>query len=947
MRPSLIAEALLSLALAAAVPIRAAEVPHLLADINTTPLPPGGISLPEPSGFLSLGGRMLFSTVGTGGGSDDEGVLWSTDGTASGTREISSICPYPCQGIAPLGTWRGLGLFRIARGSGVPEGEIWRTDGTTAGTFRLAGPIPNDPAGVQPIYPLGDRFFFFMTCGIPDFSYACVLFRSDGTRAGTAPFAAAGSTSPFTEPHSFAVWRDRLVFIAFSDDDSLGLWSTDGTPEGTVRLADVQESEDAPAPVVPTSSHLFFGSGETGEDLWMTDGAPGDARRLADFDPVQCFPPPGSYCNTPDVNSLTAIGDEVLFLTFRTGHGEEIWRSDGTESGTRPVLELAPPQIWGIPERLPGNRWLFAASASRTDSQRLWTADDDFTHAGPLSGCDGGACPSFEGFLTPALPQLFVGRDDVHGAEVWITDGTGAGTHLLADVCPGPCSGFRARYGLGPIFGSSAGKTWFPAFPRPGDENSTDYDLWVTDGTPGGTHRAGGNVTSGLGFLGDLAFFGLDDPDREDSELWATDATPAGTREVTVLQRLAPSSFPAFLPLATGALLQVYDGTQYAFWRSDGTPGGAAPLVTLPGGRQFMGTGFTQVGGLQFFTVDAGDRVELWRTDGTAPGTLSVARLPRGTGVSLSTAWRGRLLFQIAGKTCAFWTSDGTPGGTYKILSQPPGQRCPTAVQAAGDRFLFVARIQKEGGFVPQIFLSDGTVAGTRQISQIRHSRPAFEAFEGSSSVTAGGITFFKIFHPGGDDTEIWRTDGTGAGTYLAFNSFQAADLVGFRGSLYFTGSLVDDFYTRVLYRVPASGGEPIPLAEISTSNTFAPAQFTPAGDRLFFAASDGESIDLWVTDGTPAGTRRATTPGSLSIDPNASPVAAGNRVFFSADDGEHGHELWESDGTPGGTRMVWDLNPGGFSSNPANLTVSGNYLFFGADDGETGAEPWVLRLEP
>ena len=41
------------------------------------------------------------------------------------------------------------------------------------------------------------------------------------------------------------------------------------------------------------------------------------------------------------------------------------------------------------------------------------------------------------------------------------------------------------------------------------------------------------------------------------------------------------------------------------------------------------------------------------------------------------------------------------------------------------------------------------------------------------------------------------------------------------------------------------------------------------------------------------------------------------------------------------------DLNPGGFSSNPASLVVSGNYLFFSADDGETGVEPWALRLEP
>ncbi|HEV7505355.1 MAG TPA: ELWxxDGT repeat protein [Thermoanaerobaculia bacterium] len=940
MRPRQIAEALLSLVLAAG-PVRAAEVPRLLADINRTPSPPAGLFVAEPSGFFSLGGRTLFSTKGFG----DEGILWSTDGSASGTRMVSStICPYPCQGITSLGAWHGVALLKVAMGSAEssPDGVLWRTDGTTAGTFPLAGPFPFDPfRTVTTIYPVGDRFFFFVAC-----SDGCTLFRSDGTRAGTAPFVAAGFTSSFLDPHSFAVWRDRLVFIAISEEPQ-GLWSTDGTPEGTVRLADVQEAEDVPAPVVPASSQLFFGSGDRGEDLWVTDGTPGGARRLADLDPAPCFPPPEHFCAEPDINSLTAIGDGVLFVTVRTGHGEEVWRSDGTQSGTRPVIELPPPQIWGVPERLPGDRWLFAASPTGDGGTlALWTADDDFSHAAPLTGCDGGACPAFEGFLSPTLPHLFVGRDDAHGGEVWITDGTGAGTHLLADICPGPCSGSHSQF-VKTVLGSAAGKSWFLAFPRDGGSDSTDDELWVTDGTPGGTHRVAGPVTSGLGFLGDLAFFGLGGQDRNASELWATDGSPAGTRQVTVLQRLAPGSYPEFLPRDGGSvLLKVYDGTHSALWRSDGTPEGTIFLVELRGGRSFAGTGFTTVGDLQFFTVVHGDRVEIWRSDGTAAGTLRVSQMGSGIEPSLLTSWRGRLLFRTAGgRTCAFWSSDGSPGGTREILSQLRAL-CPAAIQPLGARFLFVADVGHGLRTVPQIFLSDGMATGTRQISQIRYPRPSLE---GESPVTVGGITFFRIFRPNASDSEIWRTDGTGPGTYLAFNLAQPADLFGFRGFLYFTASPANDF-TRVLYRVSASGGEPVPLAGVGMGFV-APALpvFTPVGDRLFFIASDADSgAELWVTDGTPAGTRRVRDihPGPASSQPD-SLVAAGNRLFFAAEDGEHGRELWESDGTEAGTRLAWDLNPGGFSSNPVNLALSGNFLFFSADDGETGVEPWVLRLEP
>ncbi len=927
-------------------PVQAEEVPRLLADVNRTPPSPLGNTAAQPSGFIPLGDRMLFSTAGVGIG--DEGLLWITDGTASGTRVISStLCPYPCQGIRSLGIWHGLALLVAATGSSVPGGQLWRTDGTSAGTFPLTEMIQNDPFRTDgAIHPVGDRFFF-VACLLLE---GCELFRSDGTRPGTAPFTAAGFTHHFFDPHSFASWQDRLVFLAYNDQFSLELWSTDGTPEGTVRLGDVQESEDAPAPVVPTPSRIFFATGETGQDLWVTDGTPGGARRLADFDPVRCYPPPERYCDTPDVNSLTAVGDEVIFLARRpeNGYRQEIWRSDGTESGPRPIFEVPPAQFWGLPERLATGGWIVAVAPPNGGPLTLWTTDGDFSHAAPLAGCDGG-CPEFQGYLSPApLPRLFVGQDAAHGSEVWITDGTGAGTRLLADICPGPCSGYRSRYGIEPVLGTAAGRTWFLAFSTADADDGSNDEVWVTDGTPAGTHRVTGHVASGLGFLGDLAFFGLGGRDRDTAELWSTDGSSAGTRQVTVLQRLAPGSFPYFLPRETGVLLEVDDGTHNALWQSDGTPGGTAPLIALPQGLffgKFFQGDFTQVGNLQFFTVVGEDRSELWRTDGTAPGTFRVVRLDPGAQTSLQTSWKGKLLFQLEEhRGCTFWISDGTPRGTRQILPQPPGRRCPTAVQAIGSRFLFVARVQKEGrGPIPQIFLSDGKVAGTRQISQIRYSRPPLE---GEEPVTAGGITFFRIFLPHSLDSEVWRTDGTGAGTYRAFNLTQLSGLFGFRGSLYFA-AFPNEGSTLTLYRAPAAGGAPVPLAELSP--TFGATAFTPVGDRLFFVAADDEAgAELWVTDGTPTGTHRVRDihPGPASSDPGSF-VEAGDRLFFAAEDGEHGRELWVSDGTEAGTRLVWDLNPGGFSSFPTNLVVSEGSLFFSADDGETGIEPWAMRLEP
>jgi len=931
MRPRHIAEALLSIALAA-LPAGAAEVPRLLVNINTKAPLPLDSDLELPTGFFSQGGRTLFSTVQ--GSNGDEGILWSTDGTASGTWAVSStICPSYCNGITPIGTWRGVTYLNVVSGTQYAS-QLWRTDGTAAGTFPLTA--PDDPSyGPEAIYALGDRIFLFV---VNRSDGRQVIFRSDGTRAGTAPIA---DPDAFYYPHRLTVWHDRLLFIA-----SGALWSTDGTAEGTVRLGDVTEFYETEGPVVTTPSQIFFGAGERGEDLWVTDGTPSGARRLADFDVALCGG--DDNCDDPDINSLIADGDDVLFISHRPGQGGKVWRSDGTESGTRAVLELPfPLYLWSVPQRIAGGRWLFVVSPMFQPAA-LWTADADFTHAAPLTGCGGAGCPRFAGSIS-TFPGLFIGVDDAHGAEIWTTDGTAGGTRLLADICHGPCSssGDRFPYYMKTLVGTVAGKTYFLAFPH--SDESSDYELWVTDGTSAGTHRVAGHVDSGVGALGDLALFGVISPGLEVAELWAADGSPAGTRRVTVLQRFAGGSNPLFLPRNHGALLQVYNGTHNALWRSDGTPAGTVPLVELSHNRSFEsydGHDVIQVGDLQFFEVFRDDRTEIWRTDGSAAGTGKLALLGRGVEAALLTPWRGKLLFLVQGPaTCAFWSSNGTPAGTRELLPPLPGVRCPTAVQTLGAKFLFVARVERGRGPVPQIFLSDGTAAGTRQISQIQGTRFAFD----DTPVMLGGVTFFRILGQDTDRVEVWRTNGTGAGTRHAFDLFLPSSLFAFRDSLYVTASLAAGS-PRGFYRVPAAGGDPVLLTEVtSTDQEVQPADLTPAGDRLFFVKRDLESgSELWVTDGTAAGTRRVRDirPGADSSEPSDL-AAVGNRIFFAAEDGEHGRELWVSDGTEEGTRLAWDLNPGGFSSSPANLVVNGGILFFSANDGETGQEPWVMSLEP
>ena len=68
-----------------------------------------------------------------------------------------------------------------------------------------------------------------------------------------------------------------------------------------------------------------------------------------------------------------------------------------------------------------------------------------------------------------------------------------------------------------------------------------------------------------------------------------------------------------------------------------------------------------------------------------------------------------------------------------------------------------------------------------------------------------------------------------------------------------------------------------------------------------------------------------------------------GYKAFFAAKDSEHGVELWVTDGTVAGTHMVKDIVAGDGSSSPAYLSRFNDKVVFSAvsDDG-SGREPWI-----
>jgi RNA polymerase sigma factor (sigma-70 family) len=312
-------------------------------------------------------------------------------------------------------------------------------------------------------------------------------------------------------------------------------------------------------------------------------------------------------------------------------------------------------------------------------------------------------------------------------------------------------------------------------------------------------------------------------------------------------------------------------------------------------------------GALFFMANDGAHGWELWKSTPTANGPVTVMVkdiYPGGKSSSpcYLTDVNGTLFFMADDGSHGFelWKSDGTEAGTVLVKDINPGPRSsfPLYLTNVNGTLFFLA---DDGSHGFELWKSDGTEAGTVLVKDINPGRAS--AFPpGSKSLVAIGNTLFFVANDGSQGSELWKSDGTEAGTV-------------------------------VVKRLDASA---------SISMQF-PQCITKVNDTLYFVADDGASgQELWKSDGTEAGTVlvKDIRPGKGSSNPYCLTNVNGT-LFFAAGDGVHGHELWKSDGTEAGTVLVKDINPGWANSCPAYLTNVNGTLFFSAIDGLHGRQLW------
>lgn len=792
-----------------------------------------------------------------------------------------------------------------------------------------------------------------------------------------------------------------LYFAATDDDDDTELWRSDGTVSGTFRIKDLRPiySSD-PSYLTPTDNLLFFlarSAVSYGIKLWVSDGT---ADGTLSFD------------NLSDVSELTAVANILYFSANDGVNGEELWRSDGTEIGTYMVKNIHPSGSSNIANMTNVNGLLYFAASDGTNGSELWQSDGTVDGTFMVKDIHSTADSTPTEFEPMNGVLYFSASDDSYGQELWRSDGTEDGTFMVKDIVAGIDSGsptaLTAVNNL--LFFVSDGELWvsdgtgagtqlldfapsvqsFPAELTAFNnllyfqaDNGTDgVELWCSDGTVSGTvqvadiNPAGSSNPTELTAVNNQLFFQADGGNGSGIELWLSDGTAAGTVQVSDIFPGIADSNPSYLTNFAGTLYfaaaDEAHGTE--LWRSSGSDAGTMLVHDLADGNGDGAPSYlTNANGTIYLFANDDDQRGVWTTDGTEdnaqfaaevyPEWYSTAVPPPVFATPVSQSGRPAAVedkfFYVNDDSVSgeeLWVSDGSPTGTFMLQDINPGsgRSYLGSLVALNDQLLFRAYSPTYGS---ELWISDGTVTNTHILKDIQ---PGPDPSYPHNLINLDGVVYFRANDAVLGDS-IWRSDGTEAGTWLVVdvipdNSAKAYPYVGAMASV------SDLFFLMVNhpsygYEFWRSDGTPegtwllkdiAPGTASSLSQTY--DSYIGLDDTFYFYADDNGAYggELWRSDGTISNTvmvKDINVGGGDSVIRKM--AAVDGRLFFIATDGIHGNELWVSDGTEAGTVMVADINPSGNSTPPyytyinENFAVMNGNYYFAATDGVHGVELW------
>ena len=434
------------------------------------------------------------------------------------------------------------------------------------------------------------------------------------------------------------------------------------------------------------------------------------------------------------------------------------------------------------------------------------------------------------------------------------------------------------------------------------------------------------------GFQVDNYLYFIGDDSIHSKEPWITDGTSDGTFMIGDLypgqQNPYTTSVSSIYTRTENYLFQVaFDTTnQQSIWVYDiqdpGNPSVQGNLIPSGSGRWHIESELIAFKDHIYFAASSrgsSGNVELWRAN-----EQEVERFEDLMPGSRSSNPRQFFIFKdylyfIADNDTAdyeLWRTDGQMTELFANLN-PDGRIFLSGVaELNGELILMI-----ENGYPNDIdqfgyalWKSDGTPGGTEMIFDFpnEYEEPAIQS--GQNFIEYNGSLFFwasDSIH----GYELWRTDGTTAGTYMVKDMEPGIASSNNEGNRAQEG---------ILHGTVLNG-------------------------TLYFRRFGPSKIENWKTDGTAAGTLSANNDwiGSFLLNGYAGyPVEYQGKILgFSINGTFNSDEIIWSDGTPGSTQILQELMPGSIPSAPSELWVLGDKLFFSAQDPVYGFELRTVDL--
>lgn len=780
--------------------------------------------------------------------------------------------------------------------------EAMDSDTITAGTITLrdsAGMIPcavttqDNEAVLTPASPLeyGMAYDVIVTTAVTDLagnpmaSAYEITFQTKDRVALIKAFNGDKNEGSF--PYGFFEFNGDLYFCACNASSwntelyqGYELWKSDGTEAGTDLVKDIYPgaSSGSPSNFTDLNGKLYFTADhpDYGNELWVTNGVTTSIVRDIN-----------QGTGGSDPSYLTELNNTLYFRAYDGTYGSELWYSTGSNTYR---VDINPGSGGSNPSYLTKfNGSLYFQAYTGANGYILYKGS--YSSFSPLQDQNGNYVFNPYGFTESNGKLYFQAYDAINGTELWVTDGTAAGTSILMNIY-----------------------------------------------ADGGTYPNGSYPSSFVDVDGTLFFTANDG--MHGRELWKTDVD--GTAMVLDIYSGTGSSSPSNLVKVGSRLyFQAYDSTHgYELWSSIKTTSGYSTSRVkdiYAGLGSSSPSNLTDVDGVLYFSAIDGDGSKLWKSEGSSSSTVSVADInPYGDdSISGLTAFDGGVVFRADDGVNGYelWFSDGTDSGTRMIRNINVSKYLDYDSQdmaVAGEQIFFRADNGVNG---TELWVSDGTPDGTGMVKDINTGINS--SYIDYLTPLSDSQVLFSAYD-GLLGTKLWASDGTEAGT-LCLNictgacSSYPSNLFAYNGLIYMTATDDNTSYDYELWSSDGTVSGNSQIMDINASGSSYPYSFQELDNTLYFLADEGtgNGYGLWRSDGTSSNTQLVTDFGTDDI--RYMEAVSGSIYMLVNDYINSVVNLWTSDGTEIGTVILGTIPP---FDNATNLTYSDVYLMDSATIG-------------